>query len=249
MTWTAAALALFAVLWSASASAAELWVFTAGAIEPGLQALVADFRRETGTTVQLTVAVPAVLRQRVEAGETPDVLIAPTPVIDALVQSGRLDAEGRALVGRVGVGVVVQSAATPPHIATHDGLIQSLLAADALVYNRASTGIYFERLLERLGIAERVKDKTVRYADGVLVMEHLLRGPKGEIGIGAITEIKAFEAKGLRFVGPLPTDLQNYTSYFAAVPRGAASADGGRNFIRFITSAPARAAFAATGVE
>src|SRR5262245_9016280 len=246
---SAAAFAWLALLWSAPVSAADLRVFSAGAMEPGLQTLVVDYERETGDAVQLTVAVPAVLGHRVEAGEMPDVLIAPTPVIDALVQSGRLEGDGRALVGRVGVGVVVQRDAAPPDIATTERLVQGLLAAEALVYNRASTGIYFERLLERLGIAERVKAKSVRVADGVQVMEQVLRGSKREIGIGAITEIKAFEARGLRSVGPLPGDVQNYTSYVAAVMKGTARPDAARAFIRFVTSARAKAAFAATGVE
>ncbi len=217
-------------------------------MEPGLLLLVDDFTRETGHTVQLTVAVPAVLRQRVEAGESPDALIAPTPVIDALVQSGKVNAEGRVLVGKVGVGVAVRSGAALPDVSTPERFTQSLLAAQALVYNRASTGIYFERLLDRLGIAEPVKAKTVRYPDGVAVMEHLLRGSSGEVGIGAITEIKAYEPKGLRFVGPLPADLQNYTSYFAGVLT-TPSSDAAKALIRFVTSPRAKAVFSATGVE
>jgi len=249
MLRSAASLAWLALLWSAAAAAAELRVFSAGAIEPGLQALAVDYERETGDAVHLTVAVPAALRQRVEAGARPDVLIAPTAVIDALVQSGHLERDGRALVGRVGVGVVVRQDATPPDIATTEQLTRSLLAAEALVYNRASTGIYFERLLERLGIAERVRANSRRYGDGVQVMEEVLRGSRGEVGIGAITEIKAFESRGLRFVGPLPSDVQNYTSYVAAVAKDSARSEAARGFVRFVTSDRSKAAFAATGVE
>ncbi len=63
----------------AIAAAAELSVYSAGAMEAGLGPLIEAFRRESGHAVRLTVAVPNLLRRRVEAGETPDVLIAPGP--------------------------------------------------------------------------------------------------------------------------------------------------------------------------
>jgi ABC-type molybdate transport system substrate-binding protein len=63
---------------AAPAAAAELTVYSAGAVEAGLGPLMEVFRRESGHSVRLTVAVPNLLRQRVEAGEIPDVLIAPT---------------------------------------------------------------------------------------------------------------------------------------------------------------------------
>ena len=243
------ALVLAGCLWTAPVSAAEVRVFCAGAVEPGLVALSDAFTRETGNVVRLTAGVPAALRQRVEAGEAPDVLIAPPPVMDALVQAGKVKAEGRALVGRVGVGVLVRKGAALPDISSPERLKQSLLSAESLVYNRASTGTYFERLLDRLGVAEQVTAKTVRYADGVSVLEHVLRGTGREVGIGAITEIKAYESKGLTLVGPLPGDLQNYTSYVAGVVTAAAARDGGLAFIRFVTSPAAKTVFSATGVQ
>lgn len=91
------ALVLAGCLSTAPVSAAEVRVFCAGAVEPGLVALSDAFTRETGNVVRLTAGVPAALRQRVEAGEAPDVLIAPPPVMDALVQAGKVKAEGRAL--------------------------------------------------------------------------------------------------------------------------------------------------------
>lgn len=243
------ALVLAGCLWTAPVSAAEVRVFCAGAVEPGLVALSDAFTRETGNVVRLTAGVPAALRQRVEAGEAPDVLIAPPPVMDALVKAGKVKAEGRALVARVGVGVLVRKGAPLPDISSPERLKQTLLSAESVVYNRASTGTYFERLLDRLGIAEQVKAKSVRYADGVSVLEHVIRGTGREVGIGAITEIKEYEPKGLTFVGPLPGELQNYTSYVAGVVTAAGAPDGGAAFIRFVTSPAAKTVFAATGAQ
>ena len=237
------------VLSATVAAAAEIQIYGAGAVESGLLELLPAWTRKTGHAARLTVAVPAVLRQRVEAGETPDVLIAPPSVMDALVQAGKVNSEGRVPVGRVGVAMAVRRGVPVPDISTTERFKQAVLDADSLVYNRASTGTYFVRVLDRLGIADAVKAKTVRHPDGSTVMEHLLRGNGREVGIGPVPEIRAYESKGIQLVGPLPADIQNYTVYVAGIVAGARSPEVGAAFIRFITRPAAKATFTATGVE
>jgi molybdate transport system substrate-binding protein len=41
---------------------------------------------------------------------------------------------------------------------------RAVLDADSLVYNRASSGLFVEGLLQRLGLAEQTQAKTMRYA-------------------------------------------------------------------------------------
>ena len=89
-----------------------------------------------------------------------------------------------------------------PDIKTTDALKAAVLAADLLVYNTASTGIYLENLFNKLGVGEQIKAKTTRHANGEAVMEHVIKGKGKEIGFGAITEIKLYEVKGaLKLVG------------------------------------------------
>lgn len=165
------------------------------------------------------------------------------------MKGGKLVAEGRAAIGRVGVGLAVRADAPVPDISTPEALKETVVRADSLVYNEASTGIYFATLLERLGVAGEVKGKTTRYPDGAAVFEHLRRGKGNEIGVGAITEIIVYTKKGLKLVGPLPAEIQNYTTYTAALMAGAKSPEVARAFIRFLTSPPAKAAFAAAGID
>jgi molybdate transport system substrate-binding protein len=232
-----------------AAQAAVITVLSAGAIEPGLAGLADTFRRNTGTEVAITFGTAPALRRIVAAGQEGDILIAPPAAIEDFVKTGKVAAEERAVIGRVGVGVAVRSDARVPDIATTEALKRAVLAADSLVYNEASTGIYFARLLERLGIANDVKAKTTRYPDGAAVLDHLLKGKGNEIGVGAITEIIVYTKKGLKLVGPLPSEVQNYTTYTAALMAGAKSPDAAKAFIRFLTSPSSKAAFAATGVE
>jgi len=245
--------ALLLALWlgwlaaPAIGAAAELTVYSAGAMEAGLGPLIEAFRRESGHGVRLVVAVPNLLRRRVEAGETPDVLIAPVPVMEALARA--LVDSPRETVGKVGVAVVVRVGARLPDVATPEALRQALLDCESLVFNRASTGTYFERVLDRLGIAEAVAAKTTRYPDGATVMEHVIRGRGYEIGIGPVTEIRPFESKGLRLVGPLPPPIQNHTTYVAGVLTKSAAPGPAAAFVRHLVTPASRAVFAATGVE
>ena len=152
-------------------------------------------------------------------------------------------------VGRVGAGIIVRSGAPAPDVTTVDALKQSLLRADSIVYNTASTGLYLDRLFEKLGILDALKPKTTRYPDGAAVMEHVIKGTGSELGFGAMTEIRMYERKGLQLVGPLPADVQNFTSYEAVVMAGAPAAAKARAALALLASPAGKAAFASGGVE
>ena len=107
-------------------------------------------------------------------------------------------------MGRVGLGVAVRPGAPVPDISSSEALKRSVLQAESIVFNRASTGIYLENLLKKMGVYEQVEAKTTRYPDAAAVMEHLLKGKGKEFGFGPITEILLQREKGLKLVGPLP---------------------------------------------
>jgi molybdate transport system substrate-binding protein len=231
------------------ADAAEIKVLSGGAIEPGLKAVAASFKKQSGHEVSITFNTAPQIQKRVADGDRFDVVIAPPAVLEQLVKTGKVSGEGNAPAGRVGVGVTVRSGAPSLAIGSVDALKRTLLRADSVVYNQASTGLYLEKLFEKMGIAGELKPKTTRYANGAQVLEHVIRGKGNEIGFGAITEIKLFEAKGLKLVGPLPAEVQNYTSYSAALTSDAGSSGAAREFVRYLGTPAAKKEFAANGVE
>ena len=195
-----------------SACAAEITVLSGGAIEPGLNAAAAAFEKQSGHTVKITFNTTPQMRSASPAGDTFDVVVAPPAAIEGFAKDGQgrtaaastsaawawASSCGRARRGRTCRAPTRSSA--------------SVLDAESIVFNRASTGIYFENLLKKMGVYEQVEAKTARYADGASVMEHVLKGKGREVGFGAITEILLYKDKGLILVGPLPADVQNYTS-------------------------------------
>src|SRR5215475_3140168 len=229
--------------------AAEISIISAGAVEPGVTAAAEAFHQQTGTAVKIRFATAPAIRDRVGRGEAADVVIAPPALIDELAKARKLDGSGGAAVGRVGVGVVVRNGAAKPDVSSADALKRALLDAESVVYNKASTGLYLEKLFERLGVGADVKGKETRYADGAAVMEHVIHGKGKEIGFGAITEIRLYGDKGAKFVGPLPDDAQNYTNYAATPSAASVNRDGATAFVKFLATPAARAAFLAKGVE
>jgi molybdate transport system substrate-binding protein len=229
--------------------AMEIKVLSAGAVKPGLVKVIEAFQHETSHDIKVAFATAPEIRKRLGDGEESDVVIAPPAVLDDLVKSDKAAAAERVTVGRIGVGVMVRLGAPLPKITTVDEFKQSLLTAEAVVYNQASTGIYLETLFDRLGIGGQLKTKTTRYPDFAAVRDHVSKGNGNEIGLGATTVIIESQSKGLKFVGPLPAEIQNYTAYAATVIPDSASRDGALKLIRYLTTPAARTVFTAAGIE
>lgn len=225
---------------------AQINILSAGAVSPGLVKVIEAFRRETGDDVKVTFATAPELRKRLDSGESADVVIAPPALLDELAKSGRAAAE-RVIVGRIGVGVMARDGAAVPAIATAEELKHSLLNSQSIVFNQASTGLYIDSLFKRLGIAAQMEAKITRYADFAAVRDRIGKGQGSEIGFGATTVIIENAGKGVRFAGPLPAEIQNYTTYIAALT--ATAGDAARALHRYLATPAAKAIFTAAGID
>ena len=225
-------LAAFLVVTAAAAAAVD--VLSAGAVEPGLVAAAAQFQRQSGTAVQIRYAAAPGLRQKIAAGEPADLLIAPPGVVDDLAKLGKLDPAGARLVGRVGIGVAAPAGAQSPNVATVKALSGAVRRATKVIYNRASSGLYVEKMLAQLGLADVVAGKAVRVEDGAAVMQQLVGADPGTIGFAPVTEIKLFAGKGVQLVAPLPAEVQNYLVYVAVVLPAAASRPEAKALLDFL---------------
>jgi len=236
---------------SAQVSATEIKVLSAGAIKTGLANLAKSFEEETGHKVALTFATAPVLRDKIENKEvTADIVVAPIPTMKGFEEKGLVVAGTRAVLGSVRAAVVVRDGVPEPDISTAEAFKKEILAARSLVYNQASSGLYIKKLLDRLGVAERVKDKTTRVSTGGAVMKHLAGSKtENEIGFGQVPEILVYKDQGVKLVGPLPKEIENVTTYAAGLLVDASTPEPAEKFIRFLATPSAKQAFIATGVE
>jgi len=231
------------------AGGAEVQALSAGAMQPGLIAVAPEFRSQSGHRLKVTYAIASELRRRVGGGEVADVLLAPVAVIAELAQGGRVAADGQLALGRVGAGVVARNSAPLPDVAGAEALKRSLLEAESVVYNRASSGVYIETMLKKIGVYEEIRARLIRYDDGVAVMHHLMQGKGREFGFGGITDILMYRDQGLRLVGPLPEEIQNYTAYAAALITASPRPDAARALLQFLASPPGKGLFSINGIR
>jgi molybdate transport system substrate-binding protein len=138
----------------------------------------------------------------------------------------------------VRTGVAVRVGDPLPDVSTTDGLRSALQAADAIYFpdpQRATAGIHFAQVLERLGIAVEVASRISTHPNGATAMRELARTAGARpIGVTQITEI--LNAPGVSLIGPLPREFELATVYTAAVCARAAAPEAARRFVEeFLT--------------
>lgn len=229
----------------------SLKVLSAGAPKTGVSRCAEAHFRQTGRPVEIDFATAPMLRSRVARGEAKaDVIVAPLPDLREFEASGRILPEYSIVLGSITTGVVVRAGAPLPDLSSAETFKHALLAADSLVYNRASSGLYIARLMERLGIAAAVEAKTTRVPTGAAVMQHLARSRAArEIGFGQMTEIRRHLAQGLELAGPLPAEIGKVTRYAAGLLTPARAPEAAGALLAFMASPEGREILAGTGLE
>jgi molybdate transport system substrate-binding protein len=74
-------------------------------------------------------------------------------------------------------------------------------------------------------------------------------GKSGEIGFGATTVIIENARNAVKFVGPLPEEIQNYTAYSGSLTATGAAKATAQQFISYLVSPTSKSLFAAAGIE
>lgn len=237
--------ALFALI--VPLSAAEVSTIATAALQGSLLALSGDFKKQSGHDLKLDFDTSPNINRRLAAGLTVDVLIGPPATIDQLITDGKAFADSRATVGKVGVGVAVNKGGRRPDISTPDALKKALLAADAVVYSQGASGVYVEKMLASMGIADALKGKAVQVPTGEHVMHRMGEAKGNEIGFTMVAEIKHGESHGGSLVGPLPEGLQSLSTYDAVVMTSTKTPDAARAFVRALGSPASRKILAGNG--
>jgi len=241
---------MFLLVAGIAPEAAEIKVLSAFPIQEVLEDLGPKFERETGHKLAITFATLGGAVKLVQGGETADVIIIPRQGIDSLVKDGKASAGNVTVIARSGIGVAVRKGAPKPDISSPEALKRTLLAAKSITYSDPADGgassIHFAKVLERLGIVNEIRPKTVlaRPGDetGVLVANG-----KAEIGVHQFQVLMS--VAGIEIVGPLPGDLQDTIVFAATIMDGTKSAEASKALVDFLRTPEAAAVIKAKGME
>lgn len=240
---TTGAIILFAL--GLTAEAAEVKAIGANPMKAVVQELGAQFERDTGHKLVTKFVSGPVVKREIDAGETFDLAISATPVIDALMKEGKIVPGTRADVAYAAVGVGVRAGAPKPDIGSVEAFKQALLNAKSVAHSPGGpSGVYFKRVLDRLGIAEEMKPK-LRPMSGYALVKAV---PSGEAEM-IISSMPDIMTEGTVSVGPLPPELQLYIRFAAGVGTHAKEAEAAKVLIKFLTAPTAVSVIKARGME
>jgi molybdate transport system substrate-binding protein len=199
----------------------SLVVLSSLALKGVLEKSRREFERSLGTRLELHFDATQAIVPRLAAGFRADLVVLTAEAMEELAKAGHVT-HVRAL-GSSGVGVAVRAGASKPDIGSVEALRGALISARSVAHSKVgASGIYFVQLLEKLGIADRVKRVVVE------------KGPVGlavaagdaELGVQQLCELEP--VPGIDIVGPLPDAVQKITYFSAGIPVHAAHAAGAR---------------------
>ena len=216
-------------------AAAEIRVLALQSPQIAINAVGAAFEQDTGhkiTQLLRRTDMPPEARKKIDSGEAFDVAFVLPPMMDLMIEQGKIVASTRTHFLRIGIGVAVRAGAAKPDISSVDAFKRTLLNAKSIAYLKGgASGPYLAALVERLGISADLQPKTIR-PEMDIVGDLVARG-EAEVGVTAISTLLA--TPGVDVVGPLPKEIQSYVYFEAGIGTSALAPDAARDLVKFLT--------------
>ena len=223
---------------STTEDAGVVRVVTSGGFTAAYNELAPRFEELTGITLETEFGASSggaydSIPERLARGESFDVIILSRPSLDNLTSQGFTVPESRTDLVHSQVGMAVRAGAPVPDISTPEKFRQVLLYAESIGYSASASGTYLStELWPAMGIWSVLESKSRRILServGAVVA----RG-EVEIGFQQISELLPIE--GIEFAGPLPDEIQQVTTFSAAITADAVNADQASELIRYFSS-------------
>ena len=145
------------------ARTSEIRVYSGGAPHRVLTALAPAFESATGHQLAMTFEIVSRIQERLAAGDRPDVIMLPEELIVETAKIVPLLPQGRTVLARVGIGVIVAEGADHPDLSDEDSVRSALRGAKAIALAdpRTPSGRYLDGMLQRLGLLEELQGRLI----------------------------------------------------------------------------------------
>ena len=214
-----------------------------GAFENGI---LPAFQAETGIQVVPEWTPTTVIMSKIAAGERADVVVVIVDSMDRLVEQGKVDPASRVELAHSRLGLAVPHGAAHPDISTVEAFTKALLGARSVAYSKGgASSIYFQKLIETLGIADAINAKATTIPAG-FTAEKLLTG-EADMAVQQVSELMVVPT--VEIIGKFPEEVQQVTSFSAAIMRGVSNTADAERLIASLTGDRAAVAYRASGVD
>jgi len=214
-------------------SAFPIEVFSGGAPQRVLNALLPEFERATGHPVVATFQIVSQIQERLTAGARPDLILLPKQLLSQIATTVPLRTEGRGTLVRIGIGVIVRDGADLPDVSDEAGfrLMLRQAKAIALADPRTPSGRHLDQMLLRLGLAEELKERLI-HKGAIHGGGELVQSGEADVGLYLVSEVQ--HITGVRVAGQLPPALQQQVVYASGIPVSEKPAEPAMSLLRFL---------------
>src|SRR5580698_7691194 len=228
-----------------AAHAADIKLLEGNALNAVMEELGPQFEKATGNKLVITLGTSAQLKARIENGEAFDAVLLTKAALDELAAAGKVADAARAPIARAGIGVAIRKGAAKPDLSTADAFKQAMLNAKSIGFvDQTPTAAALKAVFAKLGIADEIKSKLKP-----LTIQAAVAVTNGDVEI-AMTQIsEILPYPGVELAGPLPPDIQSYTTFSAGVSASAKNAEVAASLNKFLTASAAVTVIKAKGME
>lgn len=224
----------------------NLRILTSNSTLTVLDVLIPAYEKVTGNKVSVAADSAKAMVAKIRAGESGDAIVLGTGAVKELAEAGIVIAASRRAFARAIVGVGVRKGTPHPDISSVDAFRASLLAAKSIAHTvHGASGMYIPTLLEKLGITEQMKVKTVTRPGGYI--GKVVVAGEADIALQQIPELMA--VPGLDVVGPVPEAVQKTFETSVGIFAASKNAAAAQAMLDFF-AAPAHATlFSSKGLQ
>jgi molybdate transport system substrate-binding protein len=237
---------LSTIMLSGAAGAAEFKVIGSPGFREAYTELLPGFEKTAGHHVTTIWGGVNEIAKRVAEGEAADIVILPRAQIDDLIRRGKLAPETRVDVAKSSIGVAIRTGAPRIDAASSDGIRKALLAAKSIAYSTGPSGVHMADVIRKWGLADQLKAKIKISPPDTPVGVMIARGDV-EIGFQQVSEL--IRIKGIDYLGPLPSDIDEITVFSAAVHRNALAPDAAKALVKYLSAPEAAPTIRKTGMD
>ena len=225
---------------------APVTIFAAASLTDSLKAVADAYKARTGISITLSFGASSTLARQIDQGARADIFMsADSDWMDYLQKNDRIAPETRTdLLGNRLVLIAARDAGPVPKIAPRFDLAGALGNRRLALADPASVpaGKYAKAALTALGVWDSVSSRLAPAENVRVALEYVSRG---DAPYGIVYATDAAVTPTVRVAGVFAETLHPPIVYPVALTRTASP--GARDFLAFLSSAPARAIFDKAG--